>query len=516
MQIQLRLLLRTLRIFSLAALVTAVAINLGCGGSSASSSAHTMGDPLHLGASPGPLGSTTPAEIQLRLGSEPDDRIASLALEIDSLQVTNSGNGNIDLLQSPVTFEFTQNAIITAPVANLSIYQDTYSALVFPAMTGEVVFYDVNGLPIQQSFTVPAQSVPVNFVLGADPIVLNVFLDLSQSFSITDSGGSGIRRTRNRMSPDITDPQSIFSVNPLTVNSQYGAPNPVVGQPESGSISFFVGTATSVNTQTQVVTLQPSSGDSVQVYYGTNGSTNFVGCSPSTVAGMLVEMEGYTQNDGSIFATEVEGINPTSFTEIYGQLNGYAPEGEYYNMILEGGDGANLTSSLVGSNVTVDWGLANYDVNTGNLDMSGSQDLVFDESHVFPGQLVELENDTLAVPDPNSTNAAYFEPLMFELEQQTITGVVSGYSYNSQSQTGSFTLTVASNATLRAMNPGLTTVTVRQIPQTYLRNISSIKNGATLKVRGLMFVDPNCSNANYEADRSRPVDFIIVASRVSQ
>lgn len=509
---------RLVRIASLAALITAVIIGVGCGGGGNVSSAQkSVGDPLHLGGSPGPLGSPTPSSIQIRLGSEPNDRIASLSLQMNTLQATNSGASNIDLLQQPVTFEFTQDGIVTSPVASLNIYQDTYSALVFPDMTGQVVFYDVTGQPVAQSFTIPAQSVPASFVLGQNALVLNVFLDLSQSFTITDFGSGAAGRKRSRILPGLAFPHSSFTVNPLVLTVQSGVPDPNVSQPESGSISFLVGTVTSVDTGSQVMTLQPAAGNSMQVSYGTNGTTTFVGCDPSTLTGMMVKLDGTTQSNGALFATTVRFIDdPTVHSEIYGLLNGYAPEGEFYNLLLDGGEGMNMAPSLLGNSISVDWSMSSYQVNSANLDLSGSQDLIFDADHVMPGQLVELENDTLALPDPNSVNAGLFQPLMFELEQQTMTGVVSNYVYDAPTQTGAFNLTVGTKATLLDTNPGLTSVTVRQIPQTYLRNLPSISNGSTVKVRGLLYLDPNCSNANYEADPTAPVDFIMVASRVSQ
>jgi len=519
------------KVGSLMALIGAVLLTVSCGGANCTlASSQKQGDPLHLGADPGPLGSTTPSAIQIRLGSEPNDRIVSLSLTLNSLQATNSGGGNIDLLPDPMTIEFAHQAIVTVPISATNIYDDTYSALVFPEMTGEAVFYNSNGNPVFQNVDVPAQSVPANFVLGQNPMVLNVFLDLSQSFTITDPAGSAVHRRRNRFSPSMpSGGQSTLFVNPLVLAVEADAPNPAVGQPESGDVGPMFGIVTAVDTQNQIISVQPRAGDAMQFSYSTAGSTIFQNCDPTTLTGNLakpealtqmgnlVELEGVTQTDGSLLATEMRCIDPTQFSELYGQLNGYAPEGTYYNLILDAGDGANVTPSLMGTNITVDWTLEpEYQVDSGNLDLSGSQDLIFDESHAFPGQLVEMENDTLTVPDPDSSNTGYFEPLMLKLEQQTLTGVVSGYNYDPQSQTGSFTLVMSADTPLGDMNPGLTAVTVRQIPQTYLRKLSSITEGSAVKVRGFLFVDPNCSNAMLEADPTMPVDFIVVASRISQ
>lgn len=185
-----------------------------------------------------------------------------------------------------------------------------------------------------------------------------------------------------------------------------------------------------------------------------------------------------------------------------------------YNLIAEGGVGVNVTTDLIGKNVPVDWLAAGYSVDAAGLDLSTSDDLVFDETRAFPGQLVEIEWDTLVVPDPDSANAGLMQPRMFKLEQQTVSGQVAGYTYNPVSNIWTFSLNVASNASIKTMNPGLTSITVRQTPETYLRNSPSFNDGDTVKVRGLLFADPNSNNANYQP--SNPVAFIMVADRISK
>lgn len=503
---------RIARVLGLAAVLWTVVSALGCSGVSTGASNQTQSDPLHLGSAPGPLGSTTPQTIQVRLGSEPNDRILSLSLTINSLKATNSLPGNINLLTSPVTFEFTRSAVVTEPVTSLLIYQDTYSALVFPDMTGEVVFYDLNGQPVMQSFTVPAQSVPANFVLGTDPQVLSVSLDLSKSFTITDTSGP-VQRRAGRSPHASSGGTSTFTVNSsLVLTTQSAVPAPAVGQPESGSIAFLVATVDSVDTTNHTLTIQPTDAEVMQFSYDPNGGTTFLdGADPSMLTGMMVAIDGVTEAaDGSLFATTVDFIDTTSGSELYGQLSGYAPDGINDNLIVDGGNGANVTSALLENNVSIDWTAASCRVNSGNLDLSGSSDLIFDQDHIFPGQFVEVYGDTLMVPDPNTDNAGLLQPAMFELEQVTITGLVQNYD----SQTGTFSLAIAANSPLFNMNPGLLSLTVRQVPQTYLRNLASISDNAQVKVRGLLFVDPNYNNANYQP--GDPVAFIMVASRVSQ
>lgn len=95
-----------------------------------------------------------------------------------------------------------------------------------------------------------------------------------------------------------------------------------------------------------------------------------------------------------------------------------------------------------------------------------------------------------------------------------ISGQVSGYAYDPGTQTGAFTLSVASNAALRRMNSGLLTITVRRVPVTYLQNNPTFGDGDTVKVRGLLFADPLYNNSNYHPPD--PIKFILVADRISK
>jgi hypothetical protein len=481
-----------------AALFCAVVATIGCGGAISSSHSQSNGDPLHLGVIPGPLGSPIPQTIEVGLGSEPNDRIVSLSLTISSLQATNSGSENLELLTAPVTVEFTRSATVTAPIVVRDIYQDTYSALVFPSMTGQVVFYDSNGQLTTQSLNLAGGTVALNpnLVLAVTPDVLSVSLDLAQTFTVGTN---------------------LVTANPIVVTVSNSMPlppvAPAVGQPETGSISFLIGTVTAVDTGTQTISIQPTSGNATQLSY--DNTTEFIGCDPAILTGMMIETEDATKSSGAVLATRVALIqHSASSSELYGLLAGPAPDFINYNLIVEGGAGLNVSTALFGKNVTVDWLAASYSVNSWRLDMSGSQDLVFDEGRTFPGQFVAVQWGALIVPDPDSSNAGYLQPGMIELQEQTISGDVSNYVFDAVNQTGTFTLNVAGSAPIRILNAGLISITVRQTLQTYLRNAPTFANGDPVKVRGLLFVDPNYSNANYKPPD--PVAFIMVADRISK
>jgi hypothetical protein len=498
------------RILALVTLAFVCAIGIGCSGALSSSHSQSERDPLHLGAAPGPLGTVTPQTVELRLGSEPNDRIVSLSLTADRLGAINSGNGTIDLLTAPVTFEFTTNAITSQPIFVGQIYQDTYSAIVFPEMTGQVVFYDSNGHLATQALSVAGQTVSLTqpFVLGATPQVLTLSLDLDNSFTVTDSS---------------------VSVNTIVLSSRNSAPDPAANQPETGSNSFLVGTVTAVDTVNQILTFQPSAGDAFALAYDNSGGTVFRNCDPTMLTGMMIETESVTETDGTILTSQIALVdNGATRSELFGALAGFAPDGFDYNLIVEGGAGANVSTSLLGKNVTVDWLNSSYAVNTTHLALSltDNPDLVFDETHTFPGQAVQLSGDTLVVPDPDSGNAGLMQPSLFELEEQTIAGTVQDYSFDPETKTGTFTLNVSADAVIKRMNGGLQSIVVRQLPQTYLRSNPSFNNGDTVKVRGLLFAGckvtgsggeclEEYSNVNYNPAVT-PVAFALIADRISR
>ncbi len=73
-----------------------------------------------------------------------------------------------------------------------------------------------------------------------------------------------------------------------------------------------------------------------------------------------------------------------------------------------------------------------------------------------------------------------------ELEQQGFSGTVAAYS--SSGASASFTLNLAPDSAFATLT-GATAITVYQQSGTRLRGLSSVGNGATVHVRGLLFSD---------------------------
>src|SRR5262249_52877226 len=98
---------------------------------------------------------------------------------------------------------------------------------------------------------------------AGSPQVLSVSLDLPASFSVSNS---------------------VTVTNPVTIIAPNAAANPpvapAVGQPETGSVNFLVGTVSSVDTTSHLIALQPPAGEAMTVAYDVN-NTSFVNCDPT-------------------------------------------------------------------------------------------------------------------------------------------------------------------------------------------------------------------------------------------
>jgi hypothetical protein len=144
-----------------------------------------------------------------------------------------------------------------------------------------------------------------------------------------------------------------------------------------------------------------------------------------------------------------------------------------------------MNDSNVGNVMAIDVTGAQYSVDQGDVDTSGigglpaSPNFPFDSATVHAGQRVEVESSS-------TMSGTSLIADKVKLRQQGLTGTVSALSAPTSAGPVQFTLTVASDSAF-AMLSGQTTVTVFWQPGTELHNVASVKNGDTVRVRGLVF-----------------------------
>jgi hypothetical protein len=102
----------------------------------------------------------------------------------------------------------------------------------------------------------------------------------------------------------------------------------------------------------------------------------------------------------------------------------------------------------------------------------------FDATSLAKAQNVEADTD-----NPSSTSVI---AQAVELQPQAIVGTVTAYAQSGTQAT--FALTVPSDSAF-AMLTGSTTAVVFQQSSTELKGVTTISNGDTVRVRGLLFLD---------------------------
>jgi hypothetical protein len=150
-----------------------------------------------------------------------------------------------------------------------------------------------------------------------------------------------------------------------------------------------------------------------------------------------------------------------------------------------------MTGSYLAGTTTVNVSpTATFNIDTDNVDMSNlSFTAVFNDSTVLKGQRVDAVSSTGMMQGGGMggmMGGGTVTASEIDLEQQGLSGAVSGYPGTGAPTT--FTLTVATDSVFATLT-GTTFITVFQQPGTELRGMTTITNGSTVHVRGLLFFD---------------------------
>jgi hypothetical protein len=166
------------------------------------------------------------------------------------------------------------------------------------------------------------------------------------------------------------------------------------------------------------------------------------------------------------------------------------------NLVMQNGAGSGVGPSSFGTAFTVNLGGGTtYQIDSDGVDRSGLPFTpVFDRSHVFAGQRVEAVSETAMMPGSNmgggmmggETTSGTVDASEILLQQQGFRGFVSAYS--SRAGAATFALTLASDSAFASLADS-TSLTVFQQPDTQLLGLTSVDNGSTVHVRGLLFLD---------------------------
>ena len=404
---------------------------------------------------------STPSQaVVVGITDGPGDRIVAFTVTINSIDLLTSTGTKVSLVSTPTTVEVSHLAGTTLTLGHATVPQGTYTQAAISISNPSISFIDpATGQTVKKSLPISSLSVTVKIqpplIVGSTAMAETFDLNLFGSVSIDASGN-------------------------VTFTPQFGERHQEVPDNDQnafdGELDHAVGTVKSVTGTSFTATFNGSQ----TLTFATNSTTQFQGVSgiSGLTAGMLVVVEAKTQSDGTLLATQVKVVmaNATNAQEVDGLVTTVTgTPATQLQVVVQGEEGSMMTSSSVGStvNIAVSSSTA-FRFDSDGVNMSGLPFTpTFNSSTVHAGQRVEVHS--------SSGSGGTLTAGEVDLEQQAVRGTVSAISGNT------FTLTVAPDSSL-AMTAKVTTVTVFRQPNTDMDG-TTLANGATVTVRGLLFLD---------------------------
>ena len=444
--------MRGIRVSQILVLVFGAILAVGCGGGGGTVAANN------------PTTTTQTAMAQINFGDAPADSIVAFELTVNTVVLHGSG-GDVSVLSSPTRLEFIHNAGNFEPLSLHNIPTGTYTGATITVSNPEVKVIGSSGSPVELTTTLSSNSANVPFnpsiTVGTAPLFINFDLNVAASVSI--SSGSAI------VTPTFTATSSPVAQNENEQENEDGEVE------VTGSIASASGKSFTLN-------VNQTSG---QLTFTTDSSTEFesplVGVG-SLTAGMIVEVKAVTESGGALLARKVEAeVEEANGLELEGLVVSTtgSPVTQFV-MVVHDETTPGSAAPAVGDNVTVNIsGDTRFRIHSDNVDLSNlSFTPTFDASTLSVAQRVESDTATSAA---STVTADQIKLLL-----QAISGVVSNFSPNGPQ--ASFTLTVPSDSAFARLT-GQTSLTVFQQPGTELKELGAVSNGATVRVRGLLFAN---------------------------
>jgi hypothetical protein len=443
------------------ALAFSLLLLFGCGGTSSSQN-------------PNPQPNTT--AFQVNLGDAPSDRLVAVSMTIGSMTLTNGGGGNVTVVSSSTPVEMMHLMGTVEPISLMKVPQGTYSGATVSISSAIVLYMDPTTMQLVQKFVQGPMAANVNFspslTVGTSPMVLNLDMNLASSVSIDRSGNV-------TMTPTMT-----ASMNPGgTGNSQ---------DPENGGMEHMTGTVMSISGNSFTMSMMQSS-QNISVTTGPNTQFEGMGGMGGMSNGMIVMVDATMQSDGTFIAQKVESVMSMSGGSMADGLVTSLSGSPVTQLTIgtQDGTGSGMMGSDLAGTMTVDVSpTATFNIDSDNVDMSNLPFTpTFDGTTVFKGQRVEAVSSTGMMSGGGMggmMGGGTINASEIGLEQQGLSGTVSGYTGSGAPTT--FTLTVAADSAFATLT-GTTAITVFLQPGTELSGMTTVTNGSTVHVRGLLFLD---------------------------
>jgi hypothetical protein len=261
--------------------------------------------------------------------------------------------------------------------------------------------------------------------------------------------------------------------------------------PENGGMEHMTGTVMSFSGNSFTMSMIESA-QNISVATGSNTQFEGMGGMGGMSNGMIVMVHAIMQPDGSFMAQKVDSVMAMSGGSMAGGLvtGTTGNPVSQLTLAIQDGAGSGMMGSYLAGTTTVDVSpTATFNIDSDNVAMSNLPFTpTFDGTTIFKGQCVR------AVSSSGMMSGGGMGGMMgggtvsaseIDLEEQGLNGTVSGHSGSAPT---TFTLTLPSDSAFATLT-GSTTVTVFQQLGTELWGMTTITNGNTVHVRGLLFFD---------------------------
>lgn len=435
--------------------------------------------------------------VQVKVGDSAADRVVAFELTLTSLALTTSNGQQVAIMEAPRRVEFTRLAGTLEPVAALYIPQGTYTGAAITGSNLHISYIDGTGAIHEYTSSAQItsqQTLDPQVVVGGSS-VLDVDLDLAASITSIDP---------TNVQPPQFEPVYTFSVAPITATQQ---------TEEEGALPHVIGLVTAADSGSFTMLMGQNG---MPLTFAVDVSTAFQDVTLTTLPNMIVEVDGVTAADGTLYAERVAGLTNSTGAVVEGMLmsNAVLPGAQAYTprragipkLVVQDGVGNGMLNALVGTPVTVDFTNASYGVNGEGMPDGWAFNLigglVFNPETMIPGQEVQVVTTTGITP----LAGGYTIPARtVTLQEQAASGVVSDYrdvsvflsvdtvSAKSVSPRSAlsmpvhaFDLQLPADSYLRLLTP-FTSVTVGVFPETRINGASAISNSMNVRVRGWLF-----------------------------
>jgi hypothetical protein len=463
-------------------LLLMLALLIGCGGGSQ--------------VTPPPVKAGT-TNIMVVMTSTANDKLAEFQLALTTFSLNDSAGNSVSVFSKPSLqlsstqlTEFTRLNGAAQPLGTATIPQGTYtSAMVKVAACefgfastvsgGSVFTTNEEGLCGQGTGNTTV-NLPSPITISGQNMVLALNLQIPQSYTVTGNTYT--------ISPVFSLTPIAVSANPTNVNN-----GKIIGVPVQ---------IDSVNTGTNSFTAQTADGTQLTMNISSNTQFQGVGGLAAITTGMLANLDGAIQADGSLLATRLEVNSPTAVTEdLMVPLSPASPTGTAISQPVEcfpGPATVPVCNSTFFISNTVSFHVSGQMSNLQNLPFTP----LFDSSNLILRQNVSVASNTTTL------SRSGMQATDITLEPQTLNGIVTAVS-----TAGNFTVYTLSIAPYHAIPvtqqeiavapfvsvPNPTTVTVYADSNTQLLQSGAITPGSLLRFRGLLFNDGGALRLDCEA-----------------